>query len=304
MKYLSLTLALFIAFCGNIFAQEIKCTVSVNMEQVSFEYRNYVGSLQNDLENYINNQKFSDIDWEGDKIPVDIQIVLSGGTKNIFQARMFIMSKRILDGPTEEPAMSLALKLVENSWSFEYNNGASLTFNPQRYDKFTSLIDYYMLMIIGFDLDSYSQLDGNKAFEKARNIAVMASSNNAVGFETNTQPGVFNKYNFVNEVLDLRYEEIRKLIQAYYVNGLDKMGFNKEKGKAEVKNILLDMANYKRNKIVTHSNVLQAFFETKAREIATIFNGEKDDDFFMELMFLDPSNTMIYTDAKEGKVQN
>lgn len=304
MKYLSLTLALFIAFCGNILAQEIKCTVSVNMEQVSFENRNYVGSLQNDLENYINNQKFSDNDWEGDKIPVDIQIVLSGGTKNIFQARMFIMSRRILDGPTEEPAMSLALKLVENTWSFEYNNGASLTYNPQRFDKFASIIDYYMLMVIGFDLDSYSQLDGNKAFEKARNIAVMASSNNAIGFETNTQPGVFNKYNFVNEILDLRYEEIRKLIQAYYVNGMDKMGFDKDKAKAEIKNILLDMANYKKNKIVTHSNVLQAFFETKAREIASIFNGEKDDDFFAELMFLDPSNTILYNEAKEGKIQN
>jgi hypothetical protein len=304
MNYLKISLLFCFFLSVDTYAQEIKCNVTVNLDQVAFENRNYISSLQNDLENYIDNQKFSDITWEGEKIPIDIQIVLSGGTNNIFQARMFIMSKRLLDGPSEEPAMSLALKLLENSWSFEYNMGANLSYNPMRFDKFTSVIDYYMLIVIGFDMDTYQTSGGNPAFDKARNIAVMASSNNAVGFETNTQPGVFNKYNFVNEIVDLRYSEIRRLIFAYYVNGLDVMGFDKDKGKKEIKNILFDMANYKRNKLVTHSTLLQAFFETKAHEIATIFNGEQDDEFFTELMFLDPSNTIIYTQAKEGKVQN
>ncbi len=304
MNYLKIILLFCFFLSVTTYAQEIDCNITVNVEQVSFENRNYISSLANDLENYIDNQKFSDVDWEGEKIPVDIQIVLSGGNKNIFAARMFIMSKRLLDGPTEEPAMSLVLKLLENTWSFEYNMGASLTYNPMRFDKFTSIIDYYMLMIIGFDLDTYQSNGGSPAFDKARNIAVMASSVNAVGFETNTQPGVFNKYNFVNEIVDLRYSEVRRLMFAYYINGLDIMGFDKEKGKNEIKNILLDMANYKRDKLVTHSVLLQAFFETKAHEIATIFNGEKDDEFFNELMFLDPSNTMTYIQAKEGKVQN
>lgn len=285
----------------NSLSQEIKCDVTVNMDQVGFEARNFVGSLEKDLESYINNQKFSDDDWEGDPIPVDFQIVLSGGTKNIFSARISINSRRILDGPSEVPSSSLALRLFDDDWQFEYNNGANLSFNPMRYDKFTSLVDYYMLLIIGFDMDTYQANGGDKAFNKARNIALNAGTAGAKGFETNKQASEFNKYNLVNELSDMRYSEVRRLIFAYYVNGLDKIGFNREAGLKELKNILLDMAEYKRNKLINHSLLLQVFFETKAPEIAEYFNGLKDEEFFGQLMFLDPSNTIIYTQSRDGK---
>ncbi len=282
-------------------SQEIEATVIVNMEQVAFDYRNQVSSLQNDLEQYINNQRFSDIDWEGDKIPVEIQIVVTGGFKNNFGARMIIVSKRVLDGPNPEPDYSVAMRLIDNSWTFEYSTGANLTYNPLRFDKVSSVIDFYMLMLIGFDMDTYEANGGNQAFTKARNIALQGANASASGFETNTQPGVFNKYNLVNELMDMRYDEFRRLIFAYYVNGMDKLGFDREKAVAEIKNILMDMAEYKRNKIISHSVLLQAFFETKGYEIATIFNGDTDDEFFNNLMFLDPTNTIIYTQAREGK---
>ncbi len=285
----------------NSFSQEIKCDVTVNMDQVGFEARNFVGSLEKDLESYINNQKFSDEEWEGDPIPVDFQIVLSGGSKNIFGARISINSRRILDGPEEVPSSSLALRVFDDDWSFEYNNGANLSFNPMRYDRFTSLVDYYMLLIIGFDMDTYQANGGDKAFNKARNIALQAGSAGAKGFETNKQASEYNKYNLVNELSDLRYSEIRRLIFAYYANGLDKIGFNREEGLKELKNILLDMAEYKRNKLINNSLLLQVFFETKGTEIAEYFNGMKDDEFFGQLMFLDPSNTIVYSQARDGK---
>lgn len=292
-----------IIFCSvlSVYSQEIQATVVVNMEQVSFDYRNQVSSLQNDMEQYINNQKFSDIDWEGDKIPVDIQIVLSGGFKNNFVARMIIVSKRMLDGPNEEAEYSTTIKLLDNSWSFEYSLGANLSYNPMRFDRMTSVIDYYMLMVIGFDMDTYESNGGNPAFNKARNIALLGSNASAPGFESNTQQGVLNKYNLVNELMDMRYDEVRRLIFAYYVNGLDKIGFDKAKAISELKNILTDMAIYKRDKIISHSLILQVFFETKGNEIASLFNGYDDNEFFLDLMFLDPSNTIIYTQAKEGK---
>ncbi len=301
LKILKSVVILIIFSVCNSFSQEIKCDVVVNMEQVDFEARNFVSSLERDLESYINNQKFSDIDWDGDKIPVEMQVILSGGTKNVFSARIMLNSRRILDGPDEVPSSSVSLQIFDETWRFEYNNGANLTYNPSRYDKFTSLVDYYMLMIIGFDMDTYQANGGSPAFDKARNIAVNAGAADAEGFETNKQPSVFNKYNLVNEISDMRYSEVRRLIFAYYANGLDKIGFDRNKGKAELKNILIDMANYKRNKLINHSLLLQVFFETKAKEIAGIFNGDTDEDFFGDLMFLDPSNTIIYTQAKEGK---
>lgn len=301
LKITIFTIFLTIATTLSSLSQEIKCDVTVNMEQVGFDARNYVGSLEKDLESYINNQKFSDEEWEGDPIPVDIQVILSGGNKNVFSARISIISRRILDGPEEVPSSSLALRLFDEDWQFEYNNGANLTYNPMRYDRFTSLIDYYMLLIIGFDMDTYQANGGDKTFNKARNLAVNAGTAGAKGFETNKQASEYNKYNLVNELSDIRYSEIRRLIFAYYVNGLDKIGFNREAGLKELKNILLDMAEYKRNKLINHSLLLQVFFESKAQEIAEYFNGMQDEEFFGQLMFLDPSNTIIYTQSRDGK---
>ena len=109
-----------------------------------------------------------------------------------------------------------------------------------------------------------------------------------------------NKYNLVNEITDLRSEEIRRLIFAYYVNGMDVIGFDKAKGTEALKGVLMDMANYKQHKLINHSLLLQMFFETKFREIASIFNGYKDDAFFEQLMQLDPSNALTYAQAKDG----
>lgn len=299
-KILMMALA-FVMGAWTCVAQEISCDVTVNMEQVGFENRNYVSSLERDVESYINNQRFTDEDWEGDPIKVEMQIVLAGGTRNVFAARVLINAVRTLDGPDEIPSVSPTMRIYDDTWQFEYNNGANLTYNPMRYDRFTSFIDYYMLMIIGLDADTYAASGGTAIFSKARNLAVQAGAAGAAGFETNKQPSEFNKYNFANEVTDMRLEEVRRLIFAYYVNGMDIIGFDRAKGIAEIKNILLDMADYKRNRMVNHSLLLQVFFEAKFQEIAAMFSGTDDEEFFTELMFLDPSNSLTYQQAREGK---
>ena len=58
-------------------AQEINAEVVVNMEQLSFEARNYVSTMENDLERYLNNERFTDLQWEGEPIPVGITIYLA-----------------------------------------------------------------------------------------------------------------------------------------------------------------------------------------------------------------------------------
>lgn len=281
-------------------AQEIEANVTVNLEQLEFETRRHVSAMERDVERYINNQRFLSGDWEGEPIPVDITIVLSGGVNQRFTAQMFLVSRRYLDGPEEEPRQSVELKIMEKKWSFPYGQGASLTYNHMRYDEFTSLIDFYMLLIIGFDLDTYGELAGDEAYNKAENIASLGASRNAVGFSRIGQPGEFTKFNLINEITDLRYETFRKLIFDYYFNGMDVIGFDTEKGKQGLAKTIADMAAFKRDKVTTASVLMQAFFDSKSEEIADIFNGYEDQTVFDNLFFLDPGHARIYQLAKEG----
>lgn len=282
-------------------AQEIKANVSINMEQLSFESRNQVATMENDLARYINNQKFTNIEWKGDPIPVDIIIYLSGGTSNKYSAKLVIASKRTLMGPEENAGQALNMKFYDPNWSFTYGMGSNFTFNTMRYDEFSTLIDYYMSLIIGFDLDTYGELDGTPAFDQARNFVILGASSSGAGFSTNSSPGEFSRYNLTTDLLDMRYHPLRKLIFAYYVDGLDLMHQNKPKAMANIADIIEKLADFKQKKMVGPSVLLQSFFDSKATEISTIFNGYKNDRFFNNLIYIDPTNATLYNDAKEGK---
>jgi hypothetical protein len=281
-------------------AQEIQATVTVNLEQLPFEARTNVSSLKSDLKNFINNQRFTNVDWQGNKIPVDITIYLSGGANNRYSGRILVISSRQLDGP--DGGQSPEIKLYDTKWSFEYGLGAFLKYDPNTFNEFTSLIDYYMLLVIGFDMDTYGELDGSKAFNAAKNLVLLGASYGADGFQTQSNPGDFTKFNLVSDLTNFMYDDFRKLIFAYYIDGLDKMASNKDTALAKLDTIISEMADFKQNKMTGPSVLMQAFFDTKSREIATLFNGYTKQDVFRNLKYLDPANSSLYDDSMDGKL--
>ena len=282
------------------FSQEIKAEVVVNLEQISEDKRVNVQAMQNDVERYINNQKFTDLKWEGPPIPIDLTIVLSGGYNNKYSAQFFVASKRHIYGT--QGGTSVALKIIDKEWNFEYGMGANLSYNPMRFNEFTSLIDFYMLLIIGFDLDTYKELDGSMAYNAAKQIVQMGAGANADGYKTITKAGDYTKYNFVSELTDPRFDDFRKLVFSYYVDGLDMMSEDKELAMETIAYILQEMAKFKDKKLTNHSVIIQAFFEAKYLELAELFKGyKKYPSVFRNLKYLDPMNSNTYDEAERGK---
>ncbi|MFN3306929.1 MAG: DUF4835 family protein [Candidatus Kapaibacteriota bacterium] len=288
-----------------LFAQEIKANITVNTELLTFEAKQYLTTLKNDLENYINNQKFTSEEWEGEPIPVDINIYFLSGGNNRYSAKMVIVSRRYVDNPDNQLQATVpTLMITETNWKFEYSFGANLTYNPMRFDYFTSYIDFYMLLVIGFDKDTYEELGGNSTFEKVRNLLLLGAAQQAPGFETNVEPGSYTKYNIVQELNDPRYYPLRRLFFSFYVDGIDKLAFNRDEALKNIVDVIENMALFKRNKITEPSLLIQLFFDTHSQTIATLFNGYKDEDFFKNLMYLDPKNSMLYQDSYHGKLKN
>lgn len=275
-------------------SQELDVNVTVNMEQLTQEARVNVQTMETDVENYLNNQSFTGQEWEGPKIPVEVSIFLQGGSGN-YSARLFIVSKRTLD----DGGASVSLRMVDNEWSFEYSRFANLSYNPMRFHEFTTLLDYYMCMIIGMDLDTYTELGGNKMYNKARELVQLGATRGANGYSTYAMPGEFTRYNLVSEFTDLRYEDFRLLIFAYYYDGLDLMAHNEEKALEGLRGVIKDMAWFKKNKMTGPSVLLQAFFDAKSQELAMLFTGYKDKTVFDELKYLDVGHATLYDEASE-----
>jgi hypothetical protein len=163
------------------------------------------------------------------------------------------------------------------------------------------MIDYYMLIIIGQDLDTYYELGGTDAYERARQVVLLGNTNNAIGFGTIYQPGEYTKYSLVQELLDPRFEGWRLLANQFYFDGLDYLAEDQAAGIDNLIAIISNMADFKANKATGPSVVIQAFFEAKAFEIAQQFKGFDNEQLFKDLIYLDPGNATRYAEAQEGK---
>lgn len=299
MKIIIIILFLVLSFT-TLKAQEIQATVSVNMEMIPEEFRTNIMTLQSDLETYINKQRFTNMEWEGPPVPIEINIAVTGGMRNKYSAQLFIAAKRYIYG--QEGGMSVTLKLIDRTWNFEYNRGAMLSYNPTRYNEFTSILDYYMLLIIGFDLDTYEPLSGSRVYDLARSIVTLGASHGADGWQTTSTPGEFTRYSLISELTDLKFEPLRKLFYSYYYDGLDIMAEDREQGLANLAFVIQEMADFKDKKLTSPSVLIQAFFDAKAHELADLFKGyNKHPGVFRDLMYLDPTNSQIYENSRMGR---
>jgi len=60
---------LFIAQNVTSSAQELQATVNVNMQTLTQDQRQDMMTMARDVENYLNNNRYLNSDWEGEKVP-------------------------------------------------------------------------------------------------------------------------------------------------------------------------------------------------------------------------------------------
>ena len=155
-----------------------------------------------------------------------------------------------------------------------------------------------MMLIIGMDLDSYGELDGNVAFDRAKQVLLLGANQGVDGWGTYAAPGELTKYTLISELTDPRYHNFRKLITELYLDGMDLLAKNKQKALGNIAQTISKMADFKEKRMVGPSAFLQMFFDTKSREFAALFKGYPDGKVFDNLIYLDPTNAHIYNEAR------
>ena len=279
-------------------SQEIEATVNLVTEGMLNEHLQNIETFSNTLESYINSNQFSNVEWEGPKIQVSISIQLTATGRNTYSANLFIVSKRNILGQDEASSVAMMFE-DKGNWSFEYNNNSSLSFDFMRYDNIASIIDFYMLIIIGLDLDSYGELDGDPCFTRAKNIFNVAVNRNAPGWESYSQN--YGKQTLINDLTSPRLDAFRKLMFEYYVDGIDVIAEDKPKALRNLAKVINGMADFK-ERYLNQINLVELFFFTKCQEICELFSGYKENPkVFRNLMYLDPTNTVRYETARDAK---
>jgi hypothetical protein len=193
-------------------------------------------------------------------------------------------------------ASSPLLRITEPEWQFTYNRGAFLTYQPLRYDPLLTPIDFYVLLAIGLDADTYEELGGTPYFQAAHSLAQMAAAQNAPGFEPFPEPGHFSRMALVNELLNPRWEPFRRILFAYHVDVLELLPHDRHRALASLDSLLTELLTFK-EQLGLPSLALQLFFDAKYQELIELLRGWDSPTLLSRLRALDPKHGTDYERA-------
>jgi hypothetical protein len=272
------------------YSQELNCNVIVNYQNVPVKNRELLVDFKNVVENYINTTRFTDINWDGDKIDCSLNIFFtSAGSDVNYGAQIVVVSQRPVYQSTRNSAL---LTLNDGEWSFKYEVGQSMYANLDAFDPLTSLLDFYALIIIGFDMDTWEEFGGTPYFKKAFDIVNLAStSNNKTGWQPSNK--IYSRWGLVSDALNEKYAAFRSAIFDYHY-GIDIFAQNKKVGQAKIVELIDVLYDLLERTGIMKSVIVQTFFNAKFGEITDHLKGYPDKTIFTKLKKIDPSHAGRY----------
>lgn len=257
-------------FSGNslILAQEIKAVVMVDRSNLTGATNiSHIDGMGQVIERYINTRKWtSEVYREEERIGMTLQItLLTIDANSNIEASIVITAERPIYNTISR---SQLFQLSDPSWKFSYPPNRPMIYDPLRYDALTTLLDYYVLLTLGFDGDSFQELGGTPLFKRAQNLVEIAAAAGGAGWASTTT-GNRNRYFLISRMNDPNYDRFRKAYYQYHRRGLDGFIDNQVNARQSVYDAINTIWENKRSTADTF--VFDLFFNTKYKELTGVF---------------------------------
>ena len=177
-----------------------------------------------------------------------------------------------------------------------------MNFNDQTFnDNLTSIIGYYMEIVLGMTMDTYSEFGGTPYFTKANNVLIAAQSAGQPGWNATDGSSNKNRYYLIDDLTSDRFRDMRKAFYTYHRKGLDFMYKDLESARNEVTNAIKDIQ--KVAQIQPNSMLMKTFFNAKVNEIISIYSNAlaTEKNKIIEILTkIDPANSNRWQEIKNG----
>lgn len=290
---LALALGTALALLPSARAQELNCTVTVNYSLLQGNDFQFLGELQGEVERYLNDRAWTeDVFADRERISCSFQIVFREAEGlSRFQADLIVESNRPIYGTTQRTEV---LVVSDDAWRFNYNRGQGLLYNPSRYDSFTSVLDYYALLILGYDYDTFAELGGQPYFERARQVAEVARGASGGGDGWFDAADDYSRGVLVEQLLDTRFEPLRRASFAYHFNVLDRFATAHEEAWEQAMTILGTL-NELYLEFNARRHATDVFFDQKHGELALLLaDAPQRAEAYELLVEMDPTHQTSY----------
>lgn len=301
LKVIVLTLCSLL--CVPISAQEIRCTVTINSDQIEGSNKSIFETLKSSIEEYMNQNRWTNMTYaEHEKIECNMLIVIKSMENNMFTCEMTLQSRRPVYGTTYTTPL---LNFKDNAFNFTYQEFDRIEWQQNQFTtNLTAMLAYYCYLIIGHDQDSFQRLGGTPFFEVCEeivNVCQSASMDNIeqrgwLAFDSNR-----NRYALINNLLDEAFKKYRNFYYEYHRLGLDEMSANATNGRARIAEGISVLKEAYRARPATY--VINTFLDAKSEELVDIFKKGTDKekkDVYALLMDIDPTRQTTYDQMNEN----
>ena len=274
----------------NVNSQEILCNVRVNSSQVQISDRKIFQSMQTAIYEFINNTKWTNANISSEeRIECSILINISNKISNDeYEGSMQIQSTRPIYGTSYK---STLFNFMDNNIRFKFLEYQSLEFSEPT--PLSSIIAFYVNIILGLDFATFSEEGGNEYFNTAQKIVNNAQNARESGWKAFESDK--NRYWIAHDLLDNRYNKYHMCLNRYHRIGLDKLAEEPEDARYEITESIESLRSiYREN---PSALLLKLFFDAKADEITKIYSESFPNEkarIIKTLTEIDPSNSTKY----------
>ncbi|NPA35026.1 MAG: DUF4835 family protein [Chlorobi bacterium] len=286
----------FLLFFINLtYAQELNCTISIDATRLSNVDKKIIDNLKEQMTKYLNERQWTEISFEPhERIECAFALRLDRASGNEFSGEMTVQFTRLIYGSDYRSPLFI---FRDRYVSFTFTQDEQLVYVDGSYtSELTHMLAFYAYFIIGFVMDTYGPLGGTQFLDKAREIALIASTQLAGSKAWSpTVRSRDNRYWLIDLMLKSEMIEFRKALYIYHRKGMDIMYKNVNEGRQKIFLALQKLVTIK--DLEPNNILLRGFLDAKRQELINIFSyapmSERQEAYKL-LVKLDPGNQGDY----------
>ena len=281
----SVSILLALMLLGGIHAQEFRCAVSINYQKLMTTTQSYESSdkkvfdnMKQALEDFINSRRWTSLEMDmNERLDCSLSLILSERTSATdFKGQISIQLRR----PVYNSNYTTGLfnYIESGNMSFVYNDSQPLDYDPNTFfGDLSSVVSYYLYILLGVYFDSYGPNGGEPFFEMANTICQTASQQRQdAGQGWNSRGSTKVRYWFVENHTNSAYSGLHDAYYMYHRMGLDMMTKDQPQARQNIISALRSLQQVHK----ARPNILsvQHFMDVKITELVSIFTPAPADE--------------------------
>lgn len=264
-------------FAAASYAQQLEAQVETDLRTLPIDKQQKLREFADRVMHYINSYRWTDDPWRT-KVMLQVQLILEDRSTNAedrYAGQILIHN-------------NYDLQFFDKRWSYTYMIETNLQHQENGLDSFTSVLDFYIYLILGGEFDKWSTLGGQVYFEKAKSIAEQAKFGMGRFIE-----GWDRRLDLVTYLLGDRHRPYREMVD-YYFYGLSFIREDNARARQHCATAISML-----DKILTNdpeNEYAKKFVDAHYMEMVEIFRRAINKDPLRTLMVIDPGHAQIYRD--------